>query len=160
MSFYGATTGSSGLFNYVPIAPGRYARVPVDDGPIPVYSSRFGRFGRFTSYDSLTNLLELWHSTRWRLFFIIALAVTLGPYYSEENKRNPPICESVRSYPAAIFLSMCLGWLGIDRFYLGYTLEGLVKLFTAGGFGFLWVADFILLIFGGLRDNNGCTLAS
>ncbi|KAF9138949.1 hypothetical protein BGX30_008551 [Mortierella sp. GBA39] len=157
MSFYGATTGSNGLFNYVPIAPGRYARVPVDDDPIPVYRTRFGRF---TRYDSIPHLLELWKSVWWWVFFIIALVVILGPYYSEENKKNPPICESVRSYSAAIFLSMCLGALGIDRFYLGYVLEGLVKLFTVGGFGFLWVADFVLLVIGGLRDYNGCTLAS
>ncbi len=36
----------------------------------------------------------------------------------------------------AILLSLFTGGLGIDRFYLGYTKLGVVKLLTLGGFAF------------------------
>ncbi|HIS03543.1 MAG TPA: TM2 domain-containing protein [Candidatus Pullichristensenella avicola] len=41
----------------------------------------------------------------------------------------------MKSKTTAIILSVLLGQLGIDRFYLGYTGLGVVKLITCGGFG-------------------------
>ena len=41
----------------------------------------------------------------------------------------------------ALILSIFLGELGIDRFYLGYTGMGILKLCTAGCFGILWIID-------------------
>lgn len=38
-------------------------------------------------------------------------------------------------------LSLAVGWLGLDRFLLGQTRFGLVKLFTLGGCGTLWIID-------------------
>jgi len=42
-----------------------------------------------------------------------------------------------KQYMVALLLSVFLGGLGIDRFYLGYTVLGIVKLVTAGGCG-IW----------------------
>lgn len=42
-----------------------------------------------------------------------------------------------KSKQTALFLSIFTGVLGVDRFYLGYTVSGIIKLFTAGGFG-IW----------------------
>lgn len=53
-------------------------------------------------------------------------------------------------------LSLLLGWLGVDRFYLNSPMLGLLKLFTMGGFGLWWVADVILLCANRMRDDNGC----
>ena len=55
----------------------------------------------------------------------------------------------------ALILSIIFGWFGIDRFYLGYPLVGLVKLLTFGCFGILWIADIICIATGKLKPNNG-----
>ena len=46
-------------------------------------------------------------------------------------------------------------FLGIDRFYLGYTGWGLIKLFSAGLFGILYVIDIILIALFILRPKYG-----
>ena len=45
-------------------------------------------------------------------------------------------------------ISALLGWLGIDRFVMGYTFAGILKLITFGGFGILWAIDFVLIAMG------------
>jgi hypothetical protein len=50
-----------------------------------------------------------------------------------------------RKYPVALALSICFGWLGLDRFYLGKTGVGLLKMFTMGLFGILWLVDIIMI---------------
>jgi len=48
-------------------------------------------------------------------------------------------------YTTALSLSLFFGWLGIDRFYLGYPAIGLLKLCTFGLCGIGALADFILI---------------
>lgn len=55
----------------------------------------------------------------------------------------------------ALILSIFLGWLGADRFYLGYPIMGIVKLFTMGCFGILWLVDIICITTGRLKPKNG-----
>jgi TM2 domain-containing membrane protein YozV len=52
-------------------------------------------------------------------------------------------------------LSVLLGWLGVDRFYMGQTLLGVLKLVTCGGSGFWTIIDTILAGMGKLRDEHG-----
>jgi TM2 domain-containing membrane protein YozV len=60
-----------------------------------------------------------------------------------------------KSRTTAIILSLFFGVLGVDRFYLGYTGLGLLKLFTGGGFGVWALVDFVLICIGTLEPQNG-----
>ena len=55
----------------------------------------------------------------------------------------------------AIILSVLLGGLGVDRFYLGYTGMGVLKLLTGGCFGVLWILDIINIATGKLQPADG-----
>lgn len=60
-----------------------------------------------------------------------------------------------KSRLVAGLLAFFLGGLGIHRFYLGYTWQGVVQLFTAGGLGIWALIDFIRICTGDLKPKNG-----
>ena len=64
----------------------------------------------------------------------------------------------MKSKTTAIILSILLGELGVDRFYLGYTGLGILKLITAGGFGIWWLIDLILIATGKMTAKDGSEL--
>ena len=63
--------------------------------------------------------------------------------------------EKPKDKTTALLLSIFLGGLGIDRFYLGYTGIGILKLLTAGCFGILGLIDIIRIATGALQPANG-----
>ena len=63
-----------------------------------------------------------------------------------------------KSYVTALLLSLFLGGLGIDRFYLGYTGLGIAKLLTLGGFGIWALIDFIMIAMRKVTAANGSAL--
>ena len=65
----------------------------------------------------------------------------------------------MKSNITAILLCFFLGGLGIHRFYLGYTLIGVIQLLTFGGVLIWAIGDFIRLITGSLNDYEGNDLA-
>lgn len=62
---------------------------------------------------------------------------------------------SDKSWVVASLLSFFLGVFGVDRFYLGYSGQGLGKLLTAGGFGIWALIDFILIVAKKVPDSHG-----
>ena len=56
-----------------------------------------------------------------------------------------------KSKTTALVLSILLGGIGVDRFYLGLTGSGILKLITCGGLGLWYIIDIILIATGKLK---------
>ena len=65
----------------------------------------------------------------------------------------------MKSKVVALILSIFLGELGIDRFYLGYIGTGILKLITCGGLGIWWLIDLIMIATGKLKPKDGSEYA-
>ena len=58
----------------------------------------------------------------------------------------------------ALLLSIFLGYLGIDRFYLGKPITGTLKLLTGGLGGAWWLYDVIMIGTDSMTDGRGVPL--
>jgi len=68
-------------------------------------------------------------------------------------KKGKPMKD--KSWTTALILVILLGGLGIHRFYLGYTWQGIVQLLTFGGLGIWTLIDFIRIITRSLEPKDG-----
>ena len=65
---------------------------------------------------------------------------------------------SQREFLPTLLISFFLGTFGIDRFYLGYTGLGVLKLITCGGCGIWTIIDVVLIAVDKLPDSTGLPL--
>ncbi|NJM80857.1 MAG: TM2 domain-containing protein [Flavobacterium sp.] len=68
---------------------------------------------------------------------------------------SPAAAGSGKSQVIALVLVALLGGLGIHRFYLGYTWQGIVQILTAGGCGIWALIDLIRICTGDLQPKGG-----
>lgn len=61
----------------------------------------------------------------------------------------------MKNKTTALILSVLVGGLGVDRFYLGYTGMGVLKLLTAGVFGVMYIIDIVNIATGKLGPADG-----
>jgi hypothetical protein len=73
-----------------------------------------------------------------------------GPYGHVPYANGPG-----KSFMTTWILSLLLGGLGVDRFYLGKIGTGVAKLLTAGGVGIWSIVDLIITLTGNARDKDG-----
>jgi hypothetical protein len=75
-----------------------------------------------------------------------------------QSSGQPTLPTAEVPFLTTYLLSQFLGFLGVDRFYLGYNKKGLAKLITVGGLGIWWLGDQILLLRNSLRTPSGLPL--
>lgn len=63
-----------------------------------------------------------------------------------------------KDFLTAAMLSLFLGWLGVDRFYIGKIGTGILKLITLGGIGIWYLIDLILILTGSMKSKDGQAL--
>lgn len=73
--------------------------------------------------------------------------------HMDPQKANMILAQDYKDPTIALIISAIVGAYGIDRFYIGDTLMGALKLITAGGCGIWWIID-IFLIMGATKEKN------
>eukprot|EP00033_Pygsuia_biforma_P000968 GCRY01001110.1.p1 GENE.GCRY01001110.1~~GCRY01001110.1.p1 ORF type:complete len:190 (-),score=8.37 GCRY01001110.1:815-1384(-) len=96
-------------------------------------------------YDS--SAFELWNCT------VRNNSSCLGDYHFQKVANCYRLSKT--SWKKSVILSMFLGGFGVDRFYMGYTFSGLIKLISFGGAGIWTFVDFIRLLWGTLPPADG-----
>lgn len=87
------------------------------------------------------------------------MTTTITHTHTHTQPLPPTSTAGTRSYMTASMLSFFLGFLGVDRFYMGQIGLGLGKLFTWGGFGIWYMIDVVLIATGDARDADGNVLS-
>lgn len=73
--------------------------------------------------------------------------------HMDPQKANMILAQDYKDPTIALIISAIIGAYGIDRFYIGDTMMGILKLLTAGGCGIWWIID-IFLIMGATKEKN------
>lgn len=90
--------------------------------------------------------------------------VQAGPIMQPQQMQQPfqPLAQtqpmqSEKSWVAVLLLCLLgvIGIAGIDRFYTGRIILGILKLLTFGGLGLWTIIDVILIVTGNYKDGNG-----
>lgn len=90
--------------------------------------------------------------------FPVQRATTTNTTVVEKQKEvftSPAAVAGSKSQVTALLLCFFLGGIGIHRFYLGYTWQGIVQILTLGGLGIWALIDLVRIITGDLKPKDG-----
>jgi hypothetical protein len=71
----------------------------------------------------------------------------------EQTRSEMPVSEC--DWTTTLLFCVILGYLGVDRFYVGKIWTGILKLITGGGCFIWWIIDLIMLATGNYTDSKG-----
>ena len=108
--------------------------------------------------DRLFSVLELAQMAKTKTIQSSTLVQHKDQSYPVAASTVPGVFSS-RQYVTTLLLSLFLGGLGVDRFYLGQTGLGIGKLLTLGGCGIWSLIDFIMIAMRNVTDVDGKPLA-
>lgn len=101
----------------------------------------------------------VYNTTYYASYCVMMFAIGIGILRDAPARIKKPArgekSMKTKSKQTALFFSIFTGVLGVDRFYLGYTVSGIIKLLTAGGVGIWALIDFIRIGVDSLRPADG-----
>ena len=65
---------------------------------------------------------------------------------------------SDKDWMTTLLLAILVGSLGVDHFYAGKTMTGILKLITLGGCGLWALIDIIMIVTESYKDGNGLVI--
>ena len=89
------------------------------------------------------------------IWYLVDLYMALGGRVTKTATGQELLALKERCQSLCIIFSLFTGFIGMDRFYLGNRMTGLIKLFTFGFFILGWIVDFTLSILNAHKDING-----
>lgn len=102
------------------------------------------------------------NTTYYLSYCVILFAIGMGilrdvppEMFKKKQVQEGDYTMSSKSKQTALFFSSFTGVLGVDRFYLGYTALGVLKLLTAGGLGIWALIDLIRIAVDSIRPADG-----
>jgi hypothetical protein len=107
-----------------------------------------------TARSSQIFTMFLYFFLTWGVWTIIMYEVR-GLVFDDLQWREDDEAGEPRRQRKALLFGILFGWLGIDRFYLGYKRMGILKLLTFGLLGIWWVLDILLLLGKSVPDAAG-----
>ena len=85
----------------------------------------------------------------------------IRPSYQRLHSGHHPVQHPPRiTWVQLCLVSFVFGPFGIDRLVTGFYLVGILKFFTVGGFGILYIYDFLIILTGQYKDINGYLITS